>query len=50
MKDRDFLTACDKQDLEVNPVGAAQVNAMLDRVYATPKAVIDQVAKLLSKE
>ena len=50
MKDKDFLADCDKQDLEVNPVSGAQLNAMLERVYATPKPVIDKVAQLLSQE
>ena len=50
MKDPDFLAECDKQQLEVNPVGGARLNAMLERVYQTPKAVIDQVTELLNKE
>lgn len=50
MKDPDFIAECDKQDLEVNPVSGAHLNEMLERVYATPKAVIDQVAELLSKD
>jgi len=50
MTDPEFLAECDKQQLEVNPVSGAKLNAMLDRVYQTPKAVVDQVAELLAKE
>jgi tripartite-type tricarboxylate transporter receptor subunit TctC len=50
MTDPDFVAECDKQQLEINPVGGAKLNAMLDRVYQTPKAVVDQVAELLAKE
>jgi tripartite-type tricarboxylate transporter receptor subunit TctC len=50
MTDPEFLAECDKQKLEVNPVSGAKLNAMLDRVYQTPKAVVDQVAELLAKE
>ncbi|HEY4133915.1 MAG TPA: tripartite tricarboxylate transporter substrate-binding protein [Alphaproteobacteria bacterium] len=50
MKDKDFLAEAEKQQLEVKPVSGAELNAMLERVYATPKAVTDKVAELLSQE
>jgi tripartite-type tricarboxylate transporter receptor subunit TctC len=50
MKDPEFVAECDKQKLEVNPVGGAQLNAMLERVYATPKEITDRVAELLNKD
>ena len=50
MTDKDFVAECDKQDLEINPVSGAKLNAMLDHVYQTPKAVVDRVAKLLAQE
>lgn len=50
MKDPGFLADADKQKLEVNPVGGAQLNALLDRVYATPKEVTDRVGELLNQD
>lgn len=50
MTDADFLAEADKQKLEVNPVGGAQLNALLERVYATPKDVTDRVGELLNQE
>lgn len=50
MTDPEFLAECKKQKLEVNPVSGVKLNAMLDRVYQTPKTLIDQVAKLLAQE
>jgi tripartite-type tricarboxylate transporter receptor subunit TctC len=50
MKDKEYLADSEKQDLEVNPVSGAKLNAMLDQVYKTPKAVVDKVAKLLTQE
>jgi tripartite-type tricarboxylate transporter receptor subunit TctC len=49
MKDPGFLADARKQKLEVNPVGGAQLNKMLDRVYATPKNITARVAELLNK-
>ncbi len=50
MKDPEFLAASDKQKLEINPVGGAHINELLERVYATPKDVTDRVAALLSQD
>jgi len=50
MKDPEFVAECDKQKLEVNPVGGAHLNELLERVYATPKDVTDRVAELLEKD
>lgn len=50
MKDPEFLAEAKKQKLEVNPVGGAQINALLERVYATPKDVTNRVAELLNKD
>jgi tripartite-type tricarboxylate transporter receptor subunit TctC len=50
MKDKAFLAEAHKQKLEVNPVGGAQINKMLDHVYATPKEVTNRVAELLAKD
>ncbi len=50
MLDKDFVAECDKQDLEVNPVGGAKLNAMLEHVYQTPKPVVDRVAELLARD
>jgi len=50
MKDAEFLAQADKQKLEVNPVGGAQINQLLARVYATPKSVTNRVAELLNQD
>jgi tripartite-type tricarboxylate transporter receptor subunit TctC len=50
MKDSEFLAEADKQKLEVNPVGGAHINELLERVYATPKNVTDRVAELLNQD
>jgi tripartite-type tricarboxylate transporter receptor subunit TctC len=50
MKDPEFLAEADRQKLEVNPVGGAHLNELLERVYATPKDVTDRVAELLNQD
>ena len=50
MTDPGFLAEAEKQKLEVNPVSGAQLNAMLERVYATPKHVTDRVGELLNQD
>jgi tripartite-type tricarboxylate transporter receptor subunit TctC len=45
MKDPDFLAEAKKQVLDVSPVAAKDVEAMLGEVYATPKDVIAKAAK-----
>src|SRR6185503_6030415 len=39
MKDPDFLQQADKLGFEIDPVGGAQLNEMLDKIYAAPPEV-----------
>jgi hypothetical protein len=46
--DPDFLAEAQRLDLEVNPVSAAQLDALLAEAYATPKDVVAKAAKAMS--
>jgi hypothetical protein len=40
MADKDFLAEADKTQLEINPVSGADVEALVEDVYATPADVV----------
>jgi len=40
MKDKDFLAEADKMQLEINPVSGAEVEKLVNEVYATPPDVV----------
>ncbi len=40
MKDEEFLVEAKKQRMEIDPVSGAEINALLERVYSAPPAVI----------
>jgi tripartite-type tricarboxylate transporter receptor subunit TctC len=46
MKDAGFLEDTQRQNLKVDPVSGVQIHALLDKLYATPAAVIDRFAEL----
>jgi tripartite-type tricarboxylate transporter receptor subunit TctC len=46
MKDPQFLAEAQKINLEVDPVTGEQMEAIIKRAYATPKAVVQQAAAL----
>jgi hypothetical protein len=46
--DPDFLAEAQRLDLEVNPVSAGKLDALLAEAYATPKDVIAKAAKAMS--
>ncbi len=48
MKDQAFLAEAKMQGLDVDPVSAQDIDALLEEVYATPKSVIDKAAKAIS--
>jgi tripartite-type tricarboxylate transporter receptor subunit TctC len=50
MKDVDFLAEAQKLDVDVRPVNAATIDAMLAEAYATPKDVLDKAAKAIASE
>jgi tripartite-type tricarboxylate transporter receptor subunit TctC len=45
MKDKDLLADADKQGLEANPATGEEMMEMLQKVYATPKEVINRLAE-----
>src|SRR5262245_4938217 len=48
MRDKDFLADAAKQNVEIAPVGAAEIDAFLAGVYSTPRPLIDRAAKILA--
>jgi tripartite-type tricarboxylate transporter receptor subunit TctC len=50
MKDRAFLAEAKTQLLDVDPVSAREIDALLAEVYATPKSVTDKAAKATTAE
>jgi tripartite-type tricarboxylate transporter receptor subunit TctC len=49
LKDQAFLADARTQNLDVDPVSARDVDALLAEVYATPKTVTDKAAKATSE-
>jgi tripartite-type tricarboxylate transporter receptor subunit TctC len=50
MRDKNFLAEAKTQALDVDPVSAKNVDALLAEVYATPKSVADKAAKATMSE
>jgi tripartite-type tricarboxylate transporter receptor subunit TctC len=47
MKDEEFLAEAKKQRMEIDPVSGTEINALLERVYTAPPAVIAQIRRLV---
>ncbi len=47
MKDADFLAEAKKQRMEIDPVSGSEINALLERVYSAPPAVIERIRQLV---
>src|SRR5262245_3741274 len=47
MKDQEFLADAKKQRMEIDPVSGAEINALLERVYTAPPAVIARIRELV---
>ena len=47
MKDAEFLADAKKQRMEIDPVAGAEINALLERVYSAPPAVIQRIRELV---
>lgn len=43
MKDSELLAEAKKQNLEILPLSGEEINALLDRLYETPKEVVERV-------
>src|SRR5258708_27852734 len=50
MKDPAFLAEAKTQGLDVDPVSAKDIDALLAEVYATPKNIVDKAAKATMSE
>jgi tripartite-type tricarboxylate transporter receptor subunit TctC len=49
MKDEAFLAEAKKAQLEITPVSGEKVQALVEEVYKTPKAVAEKVAEALNR-
>jgi tripartite-type tricarboxylate transporter receptor subunit TctC len=49
MRDPDFLAEAARQKLIINPVSGEKIAGLLDRIYASPKNVLDRVAALSAR-
>jgi tripartite-type tricarboxylate transporter receptor subunit TctC len=47
MKDPEFLADAARSSIDIDPIDAAAVEQVLDRLYATPKPVIDLVKSIM---
>jgi tripartite-type tricarboxylate transporter receptor subunit TctC len=47
MKDKDFVADAAKQKLDVEPEDGEHLEALIRKVYATPKSVVDRIGELI---
>jgi tripartite-type tricarboxylate transporter receptor subunit TctC len=47
MRDAGFVTEATRSGLTVEPVGGAQLAALVERIYATPKPIVDKVSAMM---
>jgi len=47
MQDQGFLADAKRQKLDVEPRDGAYLTALIQRIYATPKPIVDRVAELI---
>lgn len=50
MQDPEFLAEAARQKLIINPVSGEKIAALLDRVYASPRDILDRIAALSGHE
>jgi tripartite-type tricarboxylate transporter receptor subunit TctC len=50
LRDRNFLAEAMRENLDIDPVSAREVDSLMAEVYATPKAVTDKAAKATTAE
>jgi hypothetical protein len=50
MKDKEFLAAADKAQLEITPVSGEQVEKLVKTVYATPADIAQKTTALLARK
>ena len=47
MKDPEFIADAKKQKLDVEPEDGAHLAALINKIYATPKPIVDKIAELI---
>jgi tripartite-type tricarboxylate transporter receptor subunit TctC len=47
MKDPDFIAETNLRKLNLDPADGEQLEALVKKTYATPKPIIDRIAKLI---
>ena len=47
MKDPEFIADVEKAKLQLKPETGETLTALIEKIYATPKEVIDRVAQLI---
>jgi tripartite-type tricarboxylate transporter receptor subunit TctC len=50
MKDKQFLAEADKLQMDVQPLGGAEINAYFDKVGNTPQHIKDRAAPILARK
>lgn len=48
MKDAEFIADVKKQKLDLDPIDGERLSALINKVYATPKAVVDRVSAMMN--
>jgi len=48
MKDSDFIADVKKQKFDLDPTNGAGLANLIDKIYATPKPVVDKVTALVN--
>lgn len=47
MQDADFVAEATRSGLTVEPVGGGELAALIDRIYATPKPIIEKISTMM---
>ena len=47
MKDPEFVADAKKQKLDVEPEDGEHLAALINKIYATPKPIVDKIAELI---
>ena len=48
MKDAEFIADVKKQKLDLDPIDGERLSALINKIYATPKAVIERVSAMMN--
>ena len=49
LKDKDFLADAEKAKIDVNPLDGAKVQEVVEKVYASPAAVVARAKELIKE-